>query len=385
MSTVYEALEPIVSSIDFNSEIEKDIFQNRTIKFLRNDLNCNNQKELIKIISKINWFNTKQINDFIIRNIKKILNNNIFIFQFKDKVTSSSNTTISFISNEGMCEDNQVLSKEDILNNDLSMFDGLLMLDDYLGSGDTIIDNLIQIVEKVETKKIYIVVYAAQNLAIERLEIFRKENDLDLEIIYKERLDTYIEYLEHKTQDYVNTICSLCSEPDFKIGWKNTGALVAINMCSPNNNISMIWNSHINYNGNRWIPLLSRELNLEAWNKKNKYIIKKNTMLLKECYKKNYKTNFKRYNISYPEFEFLVYSYGCYFPPQELIKNDYFQTIDEFQNFIENLLNNKLIELKNNYIIISNQNLYNLIGKVIKEIYKNNKSFKKEKSLTIDK
>ena len=70
MSTVYEALEPIVSSIDFNSEIEKDIFQNRAIKFLRNDLNCNNQKELIKIISKINWFNTKQINDFIIRNIK---------------------------------------------------------------------------------------------------------------------------------------------------------------------------------------------------------------------------------------------------------------------------------------------------------------------------
>ena len=218
MSTVYEALEPIVSSIDFNSEIEKDIFQNRAIKFLRNDLNCNNQKELIKIISKINWFNTKQINDFIIRNIKKILNNNIIIFQFKDKVTSSSNTMISFISNEGMCEDNQVLSKEDILNNDLSMFDGLLMLDDYLGSGDTIIDNLIQIVEKVETKKIYIVVYAAQNLAIERLEIFRKENDLDLEIIYKERLDTYIEYLEHKTQDYVNTICSLCSEPDFKLG-----------------------------------------------------------------------------------------------------------------------------------------------------------------------
>ena len=147
----------------------------------------------------------------------------------------------------------------------------------------------------------------------------------------------------------------------------------------------MIWNSHINYNGNRWIPLLSRELNLEAWNKKNKYIIKKNTMLLKECYKKNYKTNFKRYNISYPEFEFLVYSYGCYFPPQELIKNDYFQTIDEFQNFIENLLNNKLIELKNNYIIISNQNLYNLIGKVIKEVYNKNNSFKKETSLTIDK
>ena len=53
--------------------------------------------------------------------------------------------------------------------------------------------------------------------------------------------------------------------------------------------------------------------------------------------------------------------------------------------FIKNLSNNKLIELKNNYIIILNQNLYNEIGKVIKEVYKNNNSFKKEKSLTIDK
>lgn len=384
MSTVYETLEPIVSNIDFNSEIEKDIFQNRAIKFLRNDLNSNNQKELVKIISKINWFNTKQINDFIIRNVKKILNNNIIIFQFKDKVTSSSNTMISFISNEGMCEDNQVLTKEEIFNNDLSMFDGVLILDDYLGSGDTIIDNLTQIVKEVKTKKIYIVVYAAQYLAVERLESFKNENDLNLEIIYKEKLSTYIEYLEPKTQNYVNTICNLCSESDFKLGWKNTGALVAINKCSPNNNISMIWNSHIKYNGNRWIPLLSRELNIEIWNKKNKHIIKKNTPILRKYYKEKFKAKFSIYNISYQEFEFLVYSYGCYLTPYELIENNYFQTSNGFQIFIENLLNNKLIELKNNYIIISNQNLYNEIGKVIKEIYKKNNSFKKEKSLTID-
>lgn len=385
MSTVYETLEPIVSNIDFNSEIEKDIFQNRVIKFLRNDLNNNNQKELVKIISKINWFNTKQINDFIIRNVKKILNNNIIVFQFKDKVTSSSNTMISFISNEGMCEDNQVLTKEGIFNTDLSMFDGILILDDYLGSGDTIIDNLAQIVKEVKTKKIYIVIYAAQCLALERLESFKNENYLNLEIIYKEKLNTYIEYLEPKTQKYVNTICNLCSESDFKLGWKNTGALVAINKCSPNNNISMIWNSHINYNGNRWIPLLSRELSIETWNKKNKYIIKKNTIFLKEYYEKKFKAKFNRYDISYPEFEFLVYSYGCYLTPYELIENNYFQTSKEFQMFIKNLSNNKLIELKNNYIIILNQNLYNEIGKVIKEVYKNNNSFKKEKSLTIDK
>lgn len=381
---MYETLESIVSSIDFNSEIEKDIFYNRAIKFLRNDLNDNNQKELVKIISKINWFNSKQINDFIIRNVKKVLNNNIIIFQFKGKVTSSSNAMISFISNEGMCEDNQVLTKEKIFNNDLSMFDGVLILDDYLGSGDTIIDNLTLIVKKIKTKKIYIVVYIAQNFALERLESFKNENGLDLEIIYKEKLNTYIEYLEHKTQNYVNNICNLCSESDFKFGWKNTGALVAINKCSPNNNISMIWNSHINYNGNRWVPLLNRELNIETWNKKNKYIINKNEMILRKYYDGKFKAKFDIYNISYKEFKFLVYSYGCYLTPDELIENDYFQTVGEFQTFIKNLLNNKLIELKNNYVIISNQNLYNEIGKVIKEIYKINNSYKKEKNLTID-
>ena len=365
MST-YETLEPIVKSIHFNSEIEKDIFQNRVIKFLRNDLNDDNQKELVKIISKINWFSTKQINDFIMRNVKKILNNNIIIFQFKDKVTSSSNTMISFISNEGMCEDNQVLTKDEIFGNDLSMFDGVLILDDYLGSGDTIIDDLSQIINAVRTKKIYVVVYAAQNLALKKLESFRNKNDLNLEVIYKEKLNTYIEYLEPETQKYVNTICNLCSEHDFKFGWKNTGALVAINKCSPNNNISMIWNNNINYNGNRWIPLLNRELSIEAWNKKNKYIIKKNTMILRKYYEEKFEKKFNKYNISYLEFEFLVYSYGCYLTPYELIENDYYQTANEFQMFIKNLLDNKLIELKNNYIIISSKNLYN------------------EKSLTID-
>lgn len=383
MST-YETLEPIVKSIHFNSEIEKDIFQNRVIKFLRNDLNDDNQKELVKIISKINWFSTKQINDFIMRNVKKILNNNIIIFQFKDKVTSSSNTMISFISNEGMCEDNQVLTKDEIFGNDLSMFDGVLILDDYLGSGDTIIDNLSQIINVVKTKKIYVVIYAAQNLALEKLESFQNENDLNLEVIYKEKLNTYIEYLEPETQMYVNTICNLCSEPDFKFGWKNTGALVAINKCSPNNNVSMLWNNHINYNGNRWIPLLSRELNIEAWNKKSKCIIKKNTMILRKYYEKTFQKKFNRYNISYLEFEFLVYSYGCYLTPYELIENGYFQTANEFQMFIKNLLDNKLIELKNNYIIISSKDLYNEIGNVIKKICKENNSFKKEKSLTID-
>lgn len=383
MST-YETLEPIVKSIHFNSEIEKDIFQNRVIKFLRNDLNDDNQKELVKIISKINWFSTKQINDFIMRNVKKILNNNIIIFQFKDKVTSSSNTMISFISNEGMCEDNQVLTKDEIFGNDLSMFDGVLILDDYLGSGDTIIDDLSQIINAVRTKKIYVVVFAAQNLALKKLESFRNKNDLNLEVIYKEKLNTYIEYLEPETQKYVNTICNLCSEHDFKFGWKNTGALVAINKCSPNNNISMIWNNNINYNGNRWIPLLNRELSIEAWNKKNKYIIKKNTMILKKYYEEKFEKKFNKYNISYLEFEFLVYSYGCYLTPYELIENDYYQTANEFQMFIKNLLDNKLIELKNNYIIISSKNLYNEIGNVIKKIYKENNSFKKEKSLTID-
>lgn len=383
MST-YETLEPIVKSIHFNSEIEKDIFQNRVIKFLRNDLNDDNQKELVKIISKINWFSTKQINDFIMRNVKKILNNNIIIFQFKDKVTSSSNTMISFISNEGMCEDNQVLTKDEIFGNDLSMFDGVLILDDYLGSGDTIIDDLSQIINAVRTKKIYVVVYAAQNLALKKLESFRNKNDLNLEVIYKEKLNTYIEYLEPETQKYVNTICNLCSEHDFKFGWKNTGALVAINKCSPNNNISMIWNNNINYNGNRWIPLLNRELSIEAWNKKNKYIIKKNTMILRKYYEEKFEKKFNKYNISYLEFEFLVYSYGCYLTPYELIENDYYQTANEFQMFIKNLLDNKLIELKNNYIIISSKNLYNEIGNVIKKIYKENNSFKKEKSLTID-
>lgn len=384
MSNIVETLDAIVNNIDFNSEIEKNIFYDRVGKFLNNDKDKNNQSYLLNVISNIRWINAKEINDFVINKVKNKISSDMIIVDFKEKASSSSSGLISFISCNGICGDDQIFKKQDFINYDISQCRSILLLDDYIGSGDTIIENIKELLDYIKNKEILIIVYAIQNMAIKKFEEIIKEYNLNINLIYKIRLDTYADYLDSTTQRYVNDICKLCSEVDFRFGWKNTGALVAINKQSPNNNISILWNNCIRYKENKWIPLLSRELCFEMLNKKNKDFIKKNTIKLKEYYENSFKNKSLYYNISYNEFEFLVYTFACYLPPEELIKNNYFENVGDFEEFTKNLREKKLIKLKNNYIIIENKNLYNEISLLIKKIYKNNNKFKKNINVTID-
>lgn len=105
-------------------------------------------------------------------------------------------------------------------------------------------------------------------------------------------------------------------------------------------------------------------------------------MILKKYYNEKFKN--KYYNITYEEFEFLIFSYSCYLTPNELIENKYFQNNNEFHNFVDNLLKSKLIKLKNNYIIISNRNLYSEINKITQKLYREQNKFKKNITSTID-
>lgn len=380
MSSLNKEFDSVVSNIKFCSKIEQQYFESRLLKFINNDSNDKNKLEILNIVSKINWYQSKEINDYIVKKAKKIIDEETAIYQIKDKATSSSNCMISFISNEGICGDEQVLNYDDIVNSGkLKFFSKLLIIDDYIGSGSTILEKLVEISKFLTNQKIIILSCICQNCAVSKL---KQNSELDITIYSKYYLDSYKEYLELSTQDYVSKICELCGDKNIQYGWGNCGALVSINSKSPNNNISMLWNNTIKYNGNKWLPLLSREYCFEKWNQKNKNLIHKNIMILKKYYNEKFKN--KYYNITYEEFEFLIFSYSCYLTPNELIENKYFQNNNEFHNFIDNLLKSKLIKLKNNYIIISNRNLYSEINKITQELYREQNKFKKNITSTID-
>ena len=381
MSSLSQKFNSVVNKMNFSSEVEKECFESRLLKYIKNDSNKCNQEKILEIVSNIKWFDSKEINDFIVKNIKRIIDEDTAIIQFKPKLTSSSNVMISFISSQGLCMDSQIISLNDVKNSLGSKYSQIVFIDDYIGSGDTIISAIKDVEGSLKDKKVVIISYICQTTALSRFDELKGVN---YDIIAKHYLESFREYLDLAEKEYAEDICELCPDLNLKFGWGNTGSMISINHLSPNNNISMLWCSNIKYNGRKWLPLLNRELSFEMWNAKNKRMINKSTMLLKKQYSEWFQNRYFRYNLSYNEFEFLVYTYSCYLTPEELIQNGYFSDESEFYSFIENMVNNDLIELKNNYIIISNESLYCDISRVDKLIYRNNNSFKKNINNTID-
>ncbi len=367
----------VVDKMKFNSSPEKMVFENRLMHFLENDSYDINKIKLLKIVSKINWISTKEINDYIFQKTTDLLDDNVMIYKFKNALTSSSNNLISSISYAGMCSDEQVLNNEDIIKKDISSYHSLLIIDDYSGSGDTIIKGLKKVLPYIKSKKIYVVLYAVQSQALEKIHEFQKEESLNLEVFQKKELETYEYYLDKNTKLYADFICDKCLDYKIKYGWGNTGALVSINMCSPNNNISMIWSDKIEYNDNVWIPLLDREIGFIMQNKRYKNQIKKMKVILENYFNNDFSKNYKEYDISYNEFEFLIYTYRCYMTPEELISNNYIQNLHEFDNFTKNLRKNNIIELKNGYVIIKNEDIHRYIKAITLKITAEQSGFKK--------
>ena len=154
MSSLTKTFDSVISNIKFDSELEQKYFENRLLKFINNESNKKNQLEILNIVSNINWYQSREINDYIIKQSKKNIDEETAIYQFKDKATSSSTCMISFISNEGICGDKQVLNYYDIVNlGKLKYFSKLLIIDDYIGSGSTIFEKLVEISNHLIKKK----------------------------------------------------------------------------------------------------------------------------------------------------------------------------------------------------------------------------------------
>lgn len=365
---LFNAVQDVVSSIKFDNKLEEEIFTNRLYKYVQNDEN--NAKKILNIVSKLIWIRSKEINDFFVSYFKKHYSEDFALIDFKEKAKSSSTRMISFISDEGLCNDCQIINKSEANEERLNQFTDLYFIDDYIGSGQTILDNLEEMKDIIANKNIHIVAYACQNSGYERM----KQYDGNIDVEAKVFLNSYIDEYDKPELEYINIVCSKCLDSHMAFGYNSTGAYVVLNKTAPNSDISMIWYPKINFNGKKWMRLFDREMSLEMLSKKNNELIKKNSLqLLTE-----YKEMSKKYSISYAEFEFLIYSYGCYYTKNQLIDNHYFENDDDFHKCVNNLIIKKYVMIKNGYILISNTSLYNDIKKVLDSLYRLKKNSRKK-------
>lgn len=385
MTSLTTRIDSVVKNIHFNDSIEENLFKERLIKFINNDSDEQNQIKLLKVVNNIKWYRTPEITAYIISEASHQIDEYSIVYQFKEKIESSNTYFISSISYEGIITEEQIMGEEDILFTGIPRhIQKIVLIDDYLGSGETIIKAIKRVLPIVKNRKIVVISCLCQKSASIAINLFKTRNKLDVVIKYKVLLNSFREYLDYDTSSLVEEICSNCKNPQLINGWGGVGAMVSINTISPNNNIPIIWYDDISWDGSiQWFPLLNRSYNIKRFSQRTKSLIKKEKVFLIYYYKE--KLNKSVLNITYDEFEFLIYSYNCYYTKEELVYNNYFESVEELNTFLLNMLSNEIIEIKNNSIRIINSNALLEIKKVFKELQEKNKKYKKGTTNTIDK
>lgn len=347
----------------------KKIITESFIKFLNNENEISEKLKLLKLLKKVKWYSNYKTDTYfsnIIAEMLEKLSGEIY-YICKNKITSSCYSIVTNLLREGNLEGNNII----IYNKNTKTIDSkilkeestILLMDDYSGSGNTII-NMIEAIEKeYSNKRILILIYVWQKNAIKRIKAYidKKlknnyriiEKGIILEDSYKEKFDKDIDSI-----NYIETVCNGCEQKDFRYGYMETGAMLTFDGISPNNNISMLWNNNINYNNNRWFPVFNREYSLELLRrKKNEYLRKKKEVI------KIYNESFLKEKFTYKEFKVLIILFNTYSVRTEYIKEALgFDTIEEITEIVEKLI-------KCGIITYSTENILQFIdAKAIKEL-----------------
>lgn len=367
---LFNAVQDVVCSLNFDNKLDKEIFAGRLYQFVSNDEE--HYQQILKIVAGLKWINNKEVNDYFVKYFKDNYSEKNLFINYKTNPKSSSTRLLSLISSEGLCNDFQIVNSCDLTSEFVQKFDNIYFIDDFIGSGSTIIGAIDAIWEIVKGKNLFIVCYASQDLGL--FNITQKFSTIKLvsEIV----LNDYKSKYDKKTVSYIHSICKLCPEANMKYGYNLAGAYVVLHNVAPNSDISMLWHPRIVYNDNKWTRLFDRELSLEILTKKNKDMIKSNGMLLR----KKYNELKSKYKISFNDFEFLVYSYGCYYTKNQLLDDKYFDSEIEFNTFVSGLIDKDYLVVKKGYIIINNKPLYYDVGKVVDYLY--NEKIKSQKKTT---
>lgn len=313
-----EKIKKIVKKIKISKFPEEEILlYNLLQKVLLNEKKKINKNKLLKIIEEVNCYRNDEINDYIAFNIEMVKEKyNEIYFLIKNKLDSSNHSIISTLLKDGFLEKKNLIfysKKDGIEQKDIKEKSIILIIDDYIGSGKSIIDILKSIENNYTKKKIGIISGIWQEKALIKIKeyITEKERKNDY-IFYNDRCIKEISYIEkYKDNEvilnYIRDKCITCKDKDYKFGYKNTGAMITINGLSPNNNISLLWRDDLG-NENIWIPPFRRHFN-------NRVIQIHKEKILKEPYfnlKKYYNNFLYKELFSFEEFKMLLLIFNSY-------------------------------------------------------------------------
>lgn len=334
-------IDEIIERIGISKK-EKDkeyIVREKIKNFLKNAESEDEENYLFEVLESISWYKKYEIIEFFINKIGPLCtDNDIFLRFVKDakqkRLESSSDFILATLIDEHIIESSDIIPISDIKYKKIKC-NNIFILDDFIGSGSTIYDNVLNVLEKenLSIKKIYIISYAILldgKLSLEDI-LNTRFNGIDSEVIYskvEEKYDSKINNIQ--SLDYIRGKCTLCKSEEYKFGFKGASTCLAINMTSPNSNISILWSS----NFDNWIRLLDRDLDLIALENRNLRILeaKKHEIVT------YYNFNIDKELLSFKEFKILILIYNCSKISKNLLDQfDICNTIEERDLLISNL------------------------------------------------
>lgn len=328
----------------------KSLLVENYIKFLDNENKLADKERLLKVLKNVKWYSNENTDIFFSNVITELLNKTVgdLFCISKNKKTSSCYSIVTNLLMQGKLEEKNIIvydkKKKSIEHKEIAEKSTILIMDDYSGSSESIINIAKAIEKEYSNNKVLILCYVWQEKAIKIVKrmkkYFNKKLNNDYEIIeegivledsYKEKFNTDIDSIT-----YIKSICEDCQQPNIKYGYRKTGAMVTFNGISPNNNISMLWNNNIMHNNHKWFPVFNREYSLELLRKKKNDYLRDNKSKIYEFYKES----FLKDNMTYEEFKVLIMIFNTYSIRKEYIKEALgFDTIEEVTEVIEKFIN----------------------------------------------
>lgn len=324
----------------------KSLVVENYLKFLDNEKKLTDKERLLKILKNVKWYSNDNTDIFFSNAITEILNSTVgdLYFISKNKKTSSCYSIVTNLLMQGKLEEKNVIiydkKTKSLKYNEIVKGSTILIMDDYSGSGETIINIAKAIENEFSNNKVFILCYIWQEKAIKIVNRMKKylskklnnnyeiiEEGIIMEDSYKEKFKDDSDSIR-----YIKSICEDCKQTNIKYGYRRTGAMLTFNGISPNNNISLLWNNNIMHNNYRWFPVFDREYSLELLRrKKNEYLIKNKNEIFEF-----YKESFLKYRMTYDEFKVLIMLFNTYSIRKEYLKEALgFDTIEEVTEIIE--------------------------------------------------
>ena len=203
---INERIINIIKQFKLNkySTAEEELLSGIFHKILLNEKTTDNKNKLLDVIEMTNSYNYIDINNYVISIIQEIVGKNSDSYiVYKQKIDGSNNCIVSNLSNFGYFDENHIIKYKktdeivELEYKELSDKAVIVIVDDYVGSGKSIIDILKAIEKEYIGKKILIISYIWQEKAINKVEEYINESEkLNSYEIYKNNIikeNTYYE------------------------------------------------------------------------------------------------------------------------------------------------------------------------------------------------